>query len=1490
MSVVCEDPRVLRAGLDVGSTTVKLVVTDEAGERVLFRRYRRHYAHLVETAASMLAEAEEEIGEASVILSVCGSGGRPLADALGVEYVQEVVANAVAVSRRYPQARCAIELGGQDAKVVFFREDEHTGRLVVSDMRMNGSCAGGTGAFVDEIAKLLDAEEEGLEPLAARGSRIYEVSGRCGVFAKTDIQPLRIAGASREDLALSAFHAIAKQTIGGLAQGLALTPPIVFEGGPLTYHPTLVRVFAERLGLAPGEVIVPEHPETMVALGTALAGKNAPSSTSVVMSFGDAVAKLDAFAATGASLEKSESARPFFANVEEQAAFEARHEKSCVEMADLGEGPVARVYLGVDSGSTTSKVVLLTETGEVADTFYASNEGDPIRTVRRGILELRDRAQRQGKRLDVLGIGTTGYGEKMMAAALGADVSAVETVAHARGCTKYVPEATFVLDIGGQDMKAIWLDNGVVTDVVLNEACSSGCGSFLENFASSLGMACEDIAKEAFASESPAKLGSRCTVFMTSTVITEQRAGKRPRDIMAGLCRSVVENVFTKVVRISDPEELGETVVVQGGAFRNDAVLRAIEEHLGRNVIRAPFPGEMGAIGAALLARDEMIARLGAARSAGECASDVDGNAAERQDTPPSRFIGFEALCDLDFVQEAGATCEKCANACQRTITRFSTGAAFTVGNKCPRGEAAGAGAPGHVGRRRRGIDLCALREQMLFEIYPIEPVRRFQHEVVGIPRVLEFWDSMPFWSTFFRALGYHVCFSHASSAALLESGLPYVASDTVCLPAKIAHGHVLNLCQRDVDRIFFPYVMHKPPEGRDKTSPYMCAIVMGYPLVVRNFQDPESTGNVVFDTPVFHWFSDKDRVRQIADWAHEALGATASEAREAFRQGEAAQRSFREALMAKGAEVIEEAHRTGEPAVVLAGRPYHSDAFLSHGVSAKLADAGLSVLTPDCLPNLSDVSLENVLPEITNNFHTRMLESALIAATDPCLEYVQVVSFGCGHDAILTDEITRILTEVGGKRPLVLKMDETDAAGSVDLRVRSFIATMKRRSSLAVSSARNEGGQSGKNATTVSVPALPNPYASVFEARDKDRRTLLIPNISAEVSLMLRGAMRSEGWHAEVLEVGGLEQIRTGKRYTHNDICFPCQMVIGEVVCALQSGAWDPSQVAVGMVKFKCDCRMSHYAALLRRALDAAGFAEVPILTTDPVDTKGMHPGVAMLGPRSVLKAVWAAMMLDILQDLKRRTRPYEVNAGETERVFSTGVANIAEALEQGLPTAVRAYREAVHALAAVPFDRSRPKPRVLVTGELLVTYHPGSNFHVEDYLVRHGTEPMFPRVTDQLRKDFIAAMAQITDFNAAISKESFPVTVLFNVAQSTMEHIAREHPLYEKGLRPDQMYEEVAHIIPKTLSCGEGWLMAAEIAHWAARGVRSFVILQPFGCLPNHICGRGVAKRLKDEYPGIQILPLDLDPDASFANVENRLQMLIMGDAAQKSHDGQE
>jgi predicted CoA-substrate-specific enzyme activase len=1443
---------------------------DPADRAVIFSRYRRHNACQAETVKAILAEAAEEFPGAVFRAAVCGSGGKSIADAIKVNFIQEVVANAIVIRAFYPRARVAIELGGQDAKVVFFYYDEAARNLVASDMRMNGICAGGTGAFIDEVAVLLRTPVEEFEALAARGKMVYDISGRCGVFAKTDIQPLLNQGGRREDLALSTFHAIVKQTIGGLAQGLELKAPIIFEGGPLTFNPTLIRVFAEWLGLGEGDIIRPENPETLIAHGVAL---------SVDEMFGGRGGELrieEAQEALEHYREHLDTAAPaqrlsYFDTPEERRRFEERHRLSGPSRHKPRWGDTLRVYLGIDAGSTTTKFVLLNEDEEVVDTFYANNRGDPLHVIKQALLDLKDKYDSLGVRLDIIALGTTGYGELLFDKALGADFHTVETVAHAEAARKYVPGVSFILDVGGQDMKAISLSSGeagapgIVTNITLNEACSSGCGSFLENFAASLNIAVEDIAETAFSAKNPAELGSRCTVFMNSTIITEQKNGKRADDIMAGLCRSIIENVFTKVIRMANFAALGERVVVQGGTFRNNAVLRALEQYLGREVVRAPYPGEMGAIGIALLTKKHAEGSPGGFRS---------------------RFIGLEAVREFDYTQETNVKCALCANACSRTLVTFSNGVTWITGNRCERGELVGDLGDASFRERVTAVsremeavpDLIKFREKLLFRDYPCTPLAPSRDMVIGLPRALDFWRTMPFFTTLFRALGFTTRISGASSRSLYEKGLPYVTSDTVCFPAKLVHGHVLDLIGRGVDRVFMPLFSLLPTENPEPLSVYTCPVLKGYPLAVKYSNNPEQTCNVPLDTPVFHWLKDRDRDYQICRYMRETFGIPDNRTRRAIAQGDEAMAAFKRELEAEGKRVIEAVEREGKFAVVITGRHYQFDEMVNHNLSRHFTSLGIPVLTVDALEGLETEDLSRTMLDINNSNHARLLSGAIVTARHPALEYVEIFSFGCGHDAIYTDEVTRLLREISGKAPLILKLDESDVSGPLRIRVRSFIETVETRR-------REMAGLSR-------VKPLGDPYPVKFTRADKQDKIILVPNVSRAFCKIMTAVIGKQGFKAAPLPMGGREAIQLGKRYVHNDVCLPAQVVIGETLAALKSGEYDPDKVVVGTGKVYCDCRLVNYMFLTRKALDDAGYPQVPIISTDIYDIKNIHPAFK-LSERSFARIVWCSVMVDVLEALRRKIRPYELNQGETNRVFDGAVERITEALyEGGMPRAFGAYQKSIDEFRAISYRKTEPRPLVSITGEYLMVFHQGSNYYIENYLERNGMEVKLPKMYDIYRNLMLMHMvSKFKDFHVRYPVFEIVRSIVgdkfFDMAQAVMDIPARKHPLYEVSLHLPDIAKISDPVMHHSIQSGEGFLMAADILHQAEQGTRSFVILQPFGCLPNHICGRGIIKRIKEFYPAIQILPLDYDPDTSFANIENRLQMLIMNaQAAEKRH----
>ena len=1450
MSNMNETKKVFLVGLDVGSTTTKIAAIDQESHEIQYSDYKRHHAAQKKSVYDALNLFKEKYPDALVRVALTGSGAKLLAEELGVPYIQEVVANSIALKDNYSDVRTAIELGGQDAKMIFFRKDSNTGDLTVADMRMNGSCAGGTGAFIDEIASLLRVPVEEFDDLASRGTCVYDISGRCGVYAKTDIQPLLNQGIAKEDIALSSLHAIAKQTIGGLAQGLDIEKPVAFEGGPMTFQPTLVKVFAERLNLSAEDMILPEHPEIMIAYGTALSIPQMFEQEARTLSIRQMCQRIEK------ELEKKEKdehkEKPFFQSKEEKEAFLKRHARTEIPKRTFHPGEELSVYLGIDSGSTTTKFVLIDENENIVDSFYASNEGEPLLIAKKALLEMNEKYRRMGVKLNIKAAGTTGYGEMLFYHGFGADCHMVETVAHARATSKYVPDATFILDIGGQDMKAIWLDNGIITNIVVNEACSSGCGSFLENFASSLHIPVTEIADAAFDSENPAALGSRCTVFMNSSIVTEQRNGKGSKDIMAGLCRSIIENVFTKVIRISSTDSLGDKIVVQGGTFQNDAVLRALENYIGKEVVRAPYPGIMGAIGAALTAKEHAL-----------------------ETAEESTFIAMEELKDFSFTQEANVICPFCTNHCKRAVIRFSNGKSWVTNNRCERGEIIGDAKEKDVQiqlkkknqEKNRIPNLYQLREKLLFQNYPTVEAAPDQHTVIGIPRVLSFWDMMPFWTTFFKSLGFQVKLSDKSSRKIYENGLSAVTSDTVCFPAKLVHGHIRNLKEKGVDRIFMPSITTMVPENQEKTSESMCAVVKGYPIVIRNSDDPERKWGIPFDAPLFHWQDPKDRDHQLAAFMEETFGITQKQSEEAMKAGDRAQQEFRSQLKEAGAKVLKEVEENGTYAVVLASRPYQNDALVNHDLPEMLTSLGIPVLTADSLPEAEKVDLKKSRLDIVNNYHARMLSSAIMAARNEHLEYIQIVSFGCGHDAYLSDEIQRVMKEISGKVPLILKLDESDIQGPLRIRVRSFIETVNMRK---------------KRESAGTVHSLTDPYKVKFTKKDKKEKIVLIPNTSHAFSRLMSAALSGQGIRTVPLEIGREEAIRLGKKYVHNDICFPAQIVIGEALAPLVHGKYDDADVAVCMAKYVGDCRLTHYGALLRKALDDAGFAHVPILTNDDEDSHNLHPGFKM-NLQSSVKVAFGLPMIDVLEELLRKIRPYELKPGSADKAFEEALGQVIYGMrDHGLRGAKKGFKKAIDIMNSIPYDRSEKRPGVLIVGEYLLNFHPGANHDIEKYLEQNGFEIIEARMTDVIRKTYFCRDAQIQEFDLKkpfVQKTWYHfANRAFDVAHAFTDRIAKRHPLYERACRLPELVKDSDSIIHHTFDAGEGVLIPGEILHHAKHGCRAFVILQPFGCLPNHVVGRGVVKRLKEMYPDAQILPLDYDPDVSFANVENRLQMLVM------------
>jgi predicted nucleotide-binding protein (sugar kinase/HSP70/actin superfamily) len=865
----------------------------------------------------------------------------------------------------------------------------------------------------------------------------------------------------------------------------------------------------------------------------------------------------------------------------------------------------------------------------------------------------------------------------------------------------------------------------------------------------------------------------------------------------------------------------------------------------------------MGAIGVALLTKRKV--------AEGACGGAVK-----------TTFIGFDALKTFDYSQESNVRCPFCANSCSRILVRFSNGLTWVTGNRCERGKILGDPKDPLMRERLKKVnadieavpDMIKLRDKMLFRDYPVKLLSPERNITIGLPRVLDFWRTMPFFTTFFHALGFKTKISSPSSRKIFEEGLPFVASDTVCFPAKLAHGHLRDLAAAGVDRVFMPLFCRLPSQTPEANSTYTCPVLKGYPLVVKHSDNPERRWNIPMDTPTFHWLSNRDRNIQLCRYMKETFGIPAALCRKAISAGDKALTAFNTELTREGARIISRVEKEGRFAVVIAGRHYQFDALVNHNLSQYFTAMGIPVLTIDAVPGIHKIALSKTRLDIVNNNHALLLAGATIAAEHPALEYVEIFSFGCGHDALHTDEVTRILQGISGKSPLILKLDESDISGPLRIRVRSFIETVRIRR---------------KREERRELNQLKDPYTTKYTRRDRKIRTVLVPNVSAGCCKIITAGLRLDGVKADALPMGGKEAMQYGKRYVHNDSCFPAQMIIGEAIEALKSGRYNPDEVAIGTGKTVCDCRLVNYMALTRSALDEAGFPQVPILSTDFFDVKNMHPGYRFNKP-IYAKMMWCIIMVELLDNLRRKIRPYELLAGETDRVTDAAEDALISALEhKGMVAAYEAYKKAVGALCAVRYDRTVRKSLVFITGEYLQVFHTGANYNIERYLESNNMEVELPRMYDIYRNLMLFhTISEVKDFNVRHPLGdilyAFGGDAYIDFALDLMEKAAMRHPLYERAPRLKEMAALSDHIIHHSIQSGEGFLIAADILHHAEEGVRSFVILQPFGCLPNHVCGRGLIKIIKEEYPGIQILPLDYDPDTSYANIENRLQMLIM------------
>ena len=1468
----------LHIGIDVGSTTVKLAILDDA-DQIRYAVYRRHHADVRATIVEVLSEAARDFGDKRMTIAITGSGGLLLAQWLGIEFVQEVIASKTAVETFIPKTDVAIELGGEDAKIIYFDNG--------IEQRMNGTCAGGTGAFIDQMAALLNTDAGGLNELAQHATTIYPIASRCGVFAKTDVQPLLNEGARREDIAASIFQSVVTQTISGLACGRPIRGYVAFLGGPLQYLPELRKRFYETLNLDEEHRIVPQNAHLFVAGGCAIAG--AASETVKAELLSDVLERLKSLG----DIQGSEVVRlpPLFADQAELDEFNARHAGERVPRGDLASYR-GTAFLGIDAGSTTFKAALIGRDGELLWTHYVSNKGDVLGCAKAAIAKLYRELPRDaaGNPLVTIGHSTvTGYGEHLLLEALRVDSGEIETVAHLRGAQEMLPGVEFILDIGGQDMKCLRVKDGVIDHIMLNEACSSGCGSFIESFASGLNLDVSEFAKTAIGAENPVDLGSRCTVFMNSRVKQAQKEGATVGDIAAGLAISVIKNALFKVIKIRDPHDVGNKVIVQGGTFLNDAVLRAFEQLSGVNAVRPDIAGNMGAFGAALLARDRF----------------------SRQDSQVSGLLSLDALEALAPTHRT-VRCKACSNHCLLTVNDFGVDEAtgkhrrFITGNRCEKG----AGALGQATKADKVPNLFEYKSKRLFDHYTPLAEQDAPRGTVGIPRALNMYENYPFWFTFFTKLGWRVVLSDPSTKKTYEAGIESMPSESVCYPAKLSHGHIMNLLDKHPNFIWFPCSKWERQEDDTAGNHFNCPIVASYAEALRLNIDELRESSTQFLNP---WlpYDKKEHLKkrlmvELIEAHPELMGEgvsapTQAEVDAAVDAAWAEDEAFKRDMRVKGTETLKWMEETGTHGIVLAGRPYHNDPEINHAIPELLTSFGLAVLTEDSIAHLG--TLERPIRLVDQwMYHTRLYAAAKVATERRDLDLIQLNSFGCGLDALTTDQVQEIL-ESAGKVYTVLKIDEVSNLGAARIRVRSLLAALKDQ-------ADEEAERTATPASCpacdieISLDAVPDafnekaapevqermrqregadtefPRAVFTEEMKEQGYTILAPQMAPYHFELLVPIFSRFGYNVELLPSVDHGAVDAGLKYVNNDICYPSILVTGQIMEAVMSGRYDTDKLAVLITQTGGGCRATNYISLIRKALKAVGLAHIPVIAISFKDLGEHNPGFKIT-PKMLLQAVYALQYGDVLMQCLYRTRPYEVEPGSANRLFDHWMATCKGQLESGESYGrfKRTIRQIVEDFDTLPLQGEGTKPRVGVVGEILVKFHPTANNQIVDVIEREGCEAVVPGLIEFFLFGVAGGIFQKDPLGRS-SKGALGSKVALSAIKKFRAPVNKALAESSRFNPPANIYElaeYASEILSLCNSMGEGWLLTAEMVELIKTGAPNVVCTQPFACLPNHVVGKAVIKELRRRYPESNIVAVDYDPGASEVNQLNRIKLMI-------------
>ncbi|MGP1362217.1 MAG: acyl-CoA dehydratase activase [Bacteroides sp.] len=1415
--------QVVRVGLDVGSTTLKVVSVDVHG-CVLQSFYTRHNADVAGTLERVFKELARTHAGDRIQLAITGSAGMGIAERCGLQFVQEVIAACRVAETHYPEAVSLVDIGGEDAKMIFFEPNRPP------DIRMNGSCAGGTGAFIDQMAVLLGIDVENLGALAEKATRKHPIASRCGVFSKTDIQNLLARGAKKEDIAASIFHAVSVQVLTTLSRGYTLRPSVILCGGPFAHIEPLRKAFIEATGLSTEDFILPECAEAIPAWGTALS-VNCENPTYTFAEF------LQIFAEQNRTITsaKTRGLTPLFRDEDEYNRWLDSKSRYKLPTADLASAREGNCFLGIDSGSTTTKVIVLNSQRQIIFRSYRKNSGDPLGAVSISLLELAQEAANQGVNIQIGGSCVTGYGEDLIRKAFGLNLGVVETIAHFVGASFFDPEVSFILDIGGQDMKAVFIDRGTIARLEINEACSSGCGSFIETFATSLGQEVATFATEACNSSAPCDLGTRCTVFMNSRVKQALREGATHADISAGLGYAVVRNCLNKVLKIKDFKVLGDHIMVQGGTLRNPSVSRAFELETGRKVIITDAPELMGAFGAALHAEQEAKQKNFLVRDLVEIA-----NVAEH-----STKIGG---------------CKGCYNRCEVTTFTFENGEIFFAGNKCEKifsnqGEA-----------KKEGKNISEWKYKRIFN-YPsshISPNPTSDIPVIGIPRILGMYEHYPFWFTLFDKCGFAVKLSSESTLKLSEKGVHTVMSDNICFPAKIAHGHVMDLIRRGVDRIFIPFVVYEAKEVTGVSNSFNCPVVSGYSEVLRSALGGFLPENLEIDAPSISFKDVTLLKKQCWDYIKRILpkkfDLSYSQFDKAYNEALTEQERYFTDLILRNQAIAEEAEKEERTVVMLAGRPYHTDPLIQHKISQIITEFGVDVLT-------EDIARRDTLdPHASVSVHQWGFTNRIIAAAHWAAKagrnfhYIQITSFGCGPDAYVIDEATEIL-RAANKTATILKVDDVSNVGSLRLRIRSLIESLKLR----------EGANTNQYRIKESVHC-------VFEEKDR-YRTILLPWFGDSYSPYLPTLFELAGYKAENLPPSAESTAVFGLRYSNNEICYPATLVVGDFMQAIATGKYKREDIAFGITQTGGQCRATNYVGLVKKALQQVGLDDIPVISVAVGNGEyNEQPGFKIPWKKLAYPLMRILVYADIISSLFQASRVRERIVGVAQRLFDKYTKLGVTALKKG--ETKRLYEFLKN--AAEDFNNAitfKVMPRIGVVGEIFVKYNRFANRGIVDWLASQGIEPVVPALCEFFLEALASARVRVKD---KIERASVGVALLpaieryiFRIIRK-MESCVKHFPYYRPIGIPSHEAALASSVINLNAQFGEGWLIPASFVRFAQEGILSVVCLQPFGCIANHIVAKGIEKKVRELYPNLSLLFLDLDSGVSEVNFFNRLYFL--------------